>query len=134
MYLSNWDVYWFTRIEEIKGLLLFEGDAVAAITVMGLLLYGGISALLSSDGSNIDTATFKLYVKKAIKPLCLWLSVATLSTILSTFIPTQKEMAAIIMLPAIVNNEELQKVPDNLLKLLNVRLAEWLEEGEDTKK
>lgn len=44
--------------------------------------------------------------------------------LLSVLTPTTKQAAAIIMVPAIVNNEEVQKLPDNILRLAN----EWLEE------
>ena len=44
----------------------------------------------------------------------------------ATLVPSTKEFAAIYLIPKIANNEQVQKVPDNLLKLLNAKLEDWI--------
>lgn len=131
MYLSNLDIYWFTRLEEVKSLLTFD--------IAKLLFIGAIASLLicvltnlseNSKGEVIlDTTKALTMAKRSVKYLILYLCIPTILTIAAVFIPTQKEMAAIIMIPAIVNNEALQKVPDNVLNLLNAKLEEWLSDS-----
>jgi hypothetical protein len=40
------------------------------------------------------------------------------------FIPTTKQMAVIMVAPKVINNEQVQKLPNQVLELAN----EWLEE------
>ena len=45
--------------------------------------------------------------------------------LISTFLPTPKTVVAMITVPAIVNNEEVQKLPKNILSFVN----EYLEQN-----
>ena len=47
-----------------------------------------------------------------------------ISAIIWTFIPTTKQMAAVMVLPKIINNESVQEMPDKIFKLG----IEWLDE------
>ena len=44
------------------------------------------------------------------------------------FIPSTKEACAIYLIPKIANNEQVQKIPENALRLLNAKLEEWIDE------
>jgi len=133
MHLSNWDVYWFTRLEEIKSLLSFNGEPeFVSSFIVCVVILGGCALLSTNDNSEIDSTKLINMLKKFIKPFVLYLCIRVILIFCAVLIPTQKEMAAIIMLPAVINNEELQKVPDNVLKLLNAKLEEWLEDTTTT--
>ncbi len=50
--------------------------------------------------------------------------VGALMIIIGSFIPSTKQMAAIMVLPKIINNEKVQGIPDKILDLG----IEWLDE------
>jgi len=60
----------------------------------------------------------------ALTPICLfsWLAIA--------FLPTTKQACAIYVIPRIVNNKEVQELPEKVVDLAN----EWLEELKPKKK
>lgn len=87
--------------------------------MFGFLAFIGFFAMafVSSEGVKISKKWFSIPVIFAV-----------FSFIVGFFIPTTKEMAAIILLPkitnAIQNNEELKKLPENVLQLAN----DWINE------
>lgn len=66
--------------------------------------------------NNKKTALFKCAKKTIISCLVVM--------ILSLGAPTQKEMALLVVTPAILNNPEVQKLPTSLVKYLNNLLTE----------
>lgn len=58
--------------------------------------------------------------KSATKPWVISFGIASIIALLLTvMIPSTKQAAVIYCLPKIVNNEQVQKIPDNLLRLTN---------------
>jgi len=49
-------------------------------------------------------------------------------------IPTTKEFAAIYLIPKVVNNEQVQKLPDNAVRLMNEKLEQWIEDVRGAKR
>ena len=101
-------VYWITRLDGIK-------DAVTALGVILSIVFAIciiISAVILFDQHNM----------KAMKYLILSILLIVLSGVVGfsrTFIPTTKEMCAIKVIPIIANNENVQEIPDKVLKLAN---------------
>lgn len=58
----------------------------------------------------------------------LMLCVAFISAFIAIFTPTSKTVAAMFLIPAIVNNEQVQNISHNSLKLLESLTEEWAEE------
>lgn len=50
--------------------------------------------------------------------------------VISIFIPTTKEFVIIKVAPAIVNNEQVQELPDNLMKFINGWIKEYTPKNE----
>lgn len=50
------------------------------------------------------------------------------STLIHTFVPSSKTIAAMYLIPAIVNNEHIQNSTSNALKMLEELTKEWLED------
>lgn len=61
---------------------------------------------------------------------CFKLSVVSmvLSAIASAIIPSEKQMAAILLVPAVSNSERLQGIGDKKLDTLNNLLGKWLKD------
>lgn len=117
--MSAWDIYWLTRLDAIQITLV-----VLAIvsSIVGL-----VTALIITMEEIWDGYGRKLFI---------WCSVIFgISILILTIIPSSKEMAAIYLIPKIVNDEKVAQVPDKALQILNGKLDEWLDEmrGKDKK-
>jgi hypothetical protein len=115
--ITSWDVYWITRLDAI-GIVL--GIFVTIFTVLSIFAW-------------IPTITddFVPEIKRFYKLAVVVLIVSLLGF---AFIPSTKEAAAIYMIPKIVNNEQVQKLPDNAMKFLNGKFEEWINDMADKKK
>ncbi len=69
----------------------------------------------------------KRWIPKAIGYLKYTITVSIICLVISILVPTQKEAAAIYLIPKIVNNEQIQDISKNSLNLLNNTLAEYLD-------
>lgn len=49
--------------------------------------------------------------------------------ILAGFTPNSRTIAAMYLVPKLINNEQVNQFPDKALKLLNNKLDEWIQEG-----
>ena len=49
-----------------------------------------------------------------------------LSLMVAVFIPSTKEYVAIYLIPKIVNNEQVQQIPEKAMNILNSKLNEWI--------
>jgi len=113
--ITSWDIYWITRLDEIHGICWFLVIA-AAITIAVLLAM----AVWAAD---------QIEPEKAKKRLSLSIKMAVFACtifIFGSFVPSTKDFAAIYLIPKIANNEQVQKVPENLVRLLNTKMEAWI--------
>ena len=117
MEITSGMIYWITRLDSI---------CVALAMLFGVFGFWLVVCLCTSFSKHLDAVTkeqtakawewFK-FAKKPLICLCVcW--------VLGCFIPTTKQAAAIIVVPPIVNNEQVRELPNKLLELGN----EWLDE------
>jgi len=119
--ITSWDIYWITRLDAIQGLCV-------AVVIVGVILL-----LLSPIyHTSIGCSTGRM------KTFWMWVKIAVIATVFAslvgTLLPSSKEFAAIYLIPKIANNEQVQKIPDNALKLLNGNMEQWLSEMTTKKK
>lgn len=116
--ITSTQLYWITRLNSIAVLL----------HIVGFISVAAIIATVA--GVSIDDADWKGKITKkvrnaAIKKVhnaaipCFLLSVVGL-----VFIPTTKEMAAMLVIPQIANSEKVQAVGGKLYDLA----VEWMDE------
>ena len=110
-------VYWITRLDALK--IVLAVCAVACVVIGIVCLIGLMSSAIDEDGEKA-----KRWGKQSIWPIVLFL----VFLLFDAFLPSTKEACAIYLIPKVVNNEEVQKVPQNALKLLNAKLEEWIDE------
>lgn len=105
-------IYLFTRLDGIHGALIF------GCAILGLLILFAppIIDIANFDGRNWaeEKAKKARLLKKAE---IILISLFVIFGGLKIAIPTQKEMAAIIVVPAIVRNERIQQIGKNGLDL-----------------
>lgn len=114
MTLSAWDIYWVTRLDEISIALTFAIPVLIAVLALSMFIYA--------------VSEFELQgARKLAVKLIPWIVGLTA---VNVFIPNTKQAAAMIVLPAIVNSEAVQQIPNELTTLAR----EWLQELRPAKK
>lgn len=109
--------------KELWFLFIFIPNVGALSCILGIIFI--ISTIIAAIGvmdAKADNDD-KLAGKRFILAKKLFI-VATISSIISCTIPSQKEMAFITVGPNIINNQEVQKLPENLVKYINNILEE----------
>lgn len=110
MTITPMTIYWITRLDEVKS---FLGSAA-----LFMLMTGGFTAFVLA-------MTFEEMGLKEYPKMILFVpAVGILAAIMNLFVPTQKEMAAIYVIPMVVNNQKVQEIPGKLLRLAD----EWMNE------
>ena len=99
-------IYWLTRCDAIKDLIVF------LVLVSLLFNFIGLVGFVASEMSGGEIAN--PFGRRFYKTVIAMLS-ATLLAI--TFLPTTKEMAAIIVVPRIANSESIQQLGDGIVNL-----------------
>lgn len=106
--MTGLQMYLLTTLDGICNfLVLFLGAGVVSSVVVGIILF-----VRWVDGDDVN-------FKWMIVPACV-LAFGSISIL----VPSSRQMAAILIVPKIVNNEKLQQVPDKVTSLA----LEWLEE------
>lgn len=113
--MSHGLVYWVTRLDSLASAGLF---LVIPSTLVMIIVITGFA--INEWGEDME--------KQAKKAFKVALTTLMISAIITVFIPTTKEAAAIYLIPKIANNEDVQKMPDNVAKILNSKLEEWIDD------
>jgi hypothetical protein len=84
---------------------------LASMLMLGPII---INVVFEDDGGKYRKSLLGVFV------LCVIVAIG------GSLIPSTKEAAAIYLLPKIVNNEKVQKLPENFTNLLNAKMEEWI--------
>lgn len=112
-------IYWITRVDEIKSMLdriQIPFYMFGMMGTLGLILWVVLKRCNDEDIANVPR--FVYFVGPVLLVIGMFISA------LHMMIPTTKDIAAIIVVPAIVNNEKVKELPSRFLDLGNA----WLEE------
>ena len=119
MEMSPWLVYWLMQLDSICNFI----DAVAGIgfvTLIGLIIVRALSA----NSSEYDTDAKAVYATTT--KLCKFTSIVVpVFILLNVFIPNTKTVAAMILVPPIVNNEQVQQIPEDILTFVRSVIKEY---------
>lgn len=118
--MTEWQMYWLLRLDGIKD--MFEVITVLLTIAVVLLGIGFLVCFFISKADEHEDAT---RVAKSLKHgflitvlLCLFF------TFVWILLPTTKQMAAILVVPKIINNEQVQELPEKIVELGN----EWMDD------
>ena len=120
--ITGWEIYWFTRLDPIRGLAGMTAVMGLIIFFLMFLLYPAFCDIFAHD----DGKRKKSLAWSARSQIAVF-SATVLCAFAHALTPTTREMAAIKVIPMIANSESMQKlgdVGDNMLDLAN----EWLRE------
>ena len=76
------------------------------------------------DLANLETANTFIKVTRPLVFLLLF----------STFIPKSKTIAAMYLVPKIIENKQVSELPEKMVKLLNVKMDDWINDLAGEKK
>jgi predicted MFS family arabinose efflux permease len=113
MNITTMQMYWLVMLDNITSSL------VAILSICGLFFVLGIPMLGATEKEDL----FPSIAKKL-------LVVAAASLLGLTFIPSTKEMAAIMIVPRLANSEKVQTIGNKVYDLA----VEWMEELKPNKK
>jgi membrane-associated HD superfamily phosphohydrolase len=112
--ITTWHMYLLTRL-----------DSIVISTVLLFILSCIIIGLSIINWKIEDDSEPEKYPKKTIT---IFSFILVISLLLSVVIPDTKTMALIYVIPKIINNEKVQKIPGKILDLANIKLDEWIKE------
>lgn len=111
--MTEAQIYWLITLPKIaEGI----GAYMVIIGVVAFFSLGYISLLIEESRDIL-----KKYIKLSVFAVVL-------GALLTTFIPSTKELVAIYAIPKVVNNEQVQAIPEKLLELANLKLDDLIQE------
>ena len=119
--ITGWEIYWFTRLDPLRGLIGVTIVIGIAVSVLMFVLYPTFCDIFDDDGKRKKSLAWAARSQIAV------FSATVLCAFAHALTPTTREMAAIKVIPMIANSESMQMlgdVGDNMLDLAN----EWLRE------
>ena len=117
MNITPMQMYWLTKLDNIIGFFI----GLLIISAVWTVVHG-VRWMGPSLDSDSDMASDKM---------CAWGIVAIiLISVIMTFTPSTKQMAAIMIVPKITNSEKVQTIGNKVYDLA----VEWMEELKPNKK
>lgn len=107
MELSAFSIYCIGIVDGVKSMLAGLGTMFAFLSAMFAVV------------EMTDFPERPERVKNAMRRLLITFVVLFAICTLRVFIPTSKTVIAMMTIPPIINNEEVQKLPKNLIEFLN---------------
>jgi len=101
-------MYWFTRLDSLHYLFFIAATISISIFLVSLFICTIDDIVVEYRQSFLVAAAFILFLISG-----------------AVLIPTQKEAAAILLVPKIVNNEKILNIADGSLPLVELKLREW---------
>jgi len=110
--MTEMELYWLLKLDHIRS---FFETSVFVLFLGGLILLLVVSINLSEG--NIESKKW-LFIPMSM------LLMALLSGISVALIPTTKQMACIVVLPKIINDEQVREIPSKIVDLAD----SWIDE------
>lgn len=127
MEISPWLVYWLMQLDSIC-------DFVEFIAIIGSILLIGLIVIRTAckAAPEYDDGAKAFY--NATTNLCKFSCVIIpIFVLLNVFIPNTKTVAAMILIPPIVNNEQVQQIPDDILTFVRSVIKEYTFDNKEKK-
>jgi len=120
-------IYWIGILDEVK-----ESFRGSTLILLFFALFTGFFLIITTVGAtgNRENEAKKTFKKSFCIAACLLL----LCSSVSTFLPSSRLAAAMYMVPAIANNEDVQAIGSNSIEALRLLTEDWLRDLADVKK
>lgn len=120
MTITPTEIYWITRLDNIKDLLgVFAG--ICFVVVILSLIIGGCIYGTSCDSYDEDGKKIGIKILKSC-----WISSSLFIAFLliDAFVPSEKSALLIFGIPAVTNSQVVQKLPDEAQQLIDKYLKD----------
>lgn len=125
MEISPWLVYWLMQLDSICKCIEIT-SVLGSILLVGLIVFRIVWKVDDYYASNVclenTTNIFKILA-----------IVVPITIMLNTFMPNTKTVAAMILIPPIVNNEQVQQIPDDILTFVRSVIKEYTFDNKEKK-
>lgn len=101
MNITPWTLYWILKLDDVKETL----NGVSMLGIVGLALMTVVLIVMYAVGDIDDNPDVKAGVLCLTKKAKQYVWPVFLCFLMSSFVPSTKQMAAIITVPAIANSE-----------------------------
>ena len=119
--MNMWMMYLVLKLDDLVWGAQIFCTVCFTITVICLIVFI-ISSIVGADSDCQEGVT---HIKKAFIPMLkIFIPAAVVSFLLFVAIPTTKQAAAIYFVPKVLNNKQIQKMPNKLVTLAN----DWMDE------
>lgn len=122
MTISPLEIYLISLVDKIGAIsevtIFFSGLAASIFLFLWLL----------GKSENYKTEEDEKTLQRLWRCFKFTITCVICSTLIHTFVPNSKTIAAMYLIPAIVNNEHIQNSTSNALKMLEELTKEWLED------
>ena len=113
--MTHFEMYLFTRLDNLCPALRITASSLI-VALIALIVFYGMSKLNYDDG----------VAEKCLRGFKRTLLPAVVFVLFAVAVPTQKEAAAIYLVPKLVNNEQVQDIAGKSLDILTLKLNEWV--------
>ena len=134
--MSAWTIYWILKLDTIQAYFMVIG-VFGSLMGVGLIVFAIVNFCIYNSWKDKDTdsyehresadAQFRYVTANKFLPIVF---LAFFIFTAGMLIPTTSQMAAIIVAPKIINNEQVQKIPEKLLELGNKQVDKWIKDLE----
>jgi hypothetical protein len=117
-------LYWILKLDDFRSFAGFLGGSFLGVGV--ILLIAAFCALGAAYETHDEQGRKNaLKVRNTLRPFSIvFLAIGLIFLTIRTLLPTTQEMAIIYVVPQVVNNVEVQKIPEKVVKLA----SDWLTE------
>lgn len=122
--ITAWQIYWVMQLDSIGGMLTFTA-IVCGVAVLFLWVWGAIEKACSSNSPEMELskreAARGVALHRSAKPLTILAGILLLA---NAFIPSTKTAAMMLVIPAVANNQAIQREAGDLYGIAKDALRE----------
>ena len=127
MEISPWLIYWLMQLDSICNFV--QVIAVLGSILLAILI---IFRIIFKAYAEWDEEAKTFYI--VTTPLCKFSSIIIpIFVLINLFIPDTKTVAAMVLVPPIVNNEQVQQIPDDILTFVRSVIKEYTFDSKEKK-
>lgn len=135
--MDGWTIYWILKLDILVNLCVTTCvfSFMGIVTSIGAFLYWKPKKPyyrneVTEDGNPTEQFTSIKSSILNISKKCLvgCIILFFISFPFAVFMPTTKQACVIYVLPKIADNKHVQEIPNNISKLVNEKLVEWIDD------
>lgn len=135
--MDAWTIYWILKLD-VLGDLCVGTCILSFVSIIGSAYtffywksrkpYYPNEKVEGDGASEYFTEMKGLLLSGSKKCLIVCIILFFVSLLPAALLPTTEQACVIYVLPKIANNEHVQEIPNNISKLVNEKLAEWIDD------